>query len=72
MENCMEREKYLKKHERIKKKVGYAIGSLILFAAACVTVPALLATATSLLYKATTPKVKDDDDWGPVIERVNE
>lgn len=57
------------KIKRIGKKVGYAIGSVALFAAACVVVPVVLSTATGMLYKATAPKVKDDDDWGPVIEK---
>lgn len=69
MADYMENEKKLAKRERIKKKVGYAVGSVILFAAACVAVPVALATATGMIYKATTPKVKDDDDWGPVIEK---
>ena len=69
MADYMENEEKLAKRERIKKKVGYAVGSVLLFAAACVTVPVALAKATGILYKATGPKVKDDDDWGPVIEK---
>ena len=57
-----------KKH-KIRNKVGYVVGSIALFATACVTVPVALAAATGMLYKATAPKVKDDDDWGPVIEK---
>lgn len=58
------------KKRKIKSKVGYVVGSIVLFAAACVTIPVVLTTATGMLYKATTPKTKDDeDDWGPVIER---
>ena len=56
-----------KKH-KVRNKVGYIVGSMVLFAAACMTIPAALAAATGMLYKAAAPRVKDDD-WGPVIER---
>lgn len=69
MADYTENEKKLAKRERIKKKVGYAVGSVALFAVACVTIPVALTTATGILYKATAPKAKDDDDWGPVIEK---
>lgn len=68
-------ENYSKKSDspkkgRIKSKAGYVIGSIALFAAACVAVPAAMAAVTGILYKASLDTAAvDDDDWGPVIEK---
>lgn len=55
--------------QEFKKKAGYVIGSVVLLVAACVAIPVVMTAAADTLYKATVPKVKDDDDWGPVIEK---
>ena len=57
------------KKRKVKSKVGYVVGSIALFAAACVAIPVALTIATGALYKVTAPEFKDDDDWGPVIEK---
>lgn len=63
-------EEELKKKEKTKKKhlLGYVMGSVALFTVACVTIPAAMAKATGVIYKAINNTQKDDD-WGPVIEK---
>lgn len=68
MNACKDAEKARKKLKK-KNPVGYILGSAALFAVACVTIPVAMSKATGILYKATNSTVKDDDDWGPVIEK---
>ena len=64
-----------KEDEIVHKKkwdyASYVLGSIVLFAVTCVTIPSAMKKATGLIYKKTMNNTKDDynNDWGPVIEK---
>lgn len=60
--------------ESMRRKIfsaaGYAAGSIALFSAACIALPAMLSHISGALYKSSLKKANhDDDDWGPILER---
>lgn len=59
------------KQHTLLSSVGYVIGSVALFTAACAVIPPLMSNISGALYKASCKGFKDvdDDDWGPVVER---
>jgi len=58
------------KRRKIFNAAGYAVGSVALFSAACIALPAMLSHISGALYKSSLKKANhDDDDWGPVLER---
>lgn len=59
-----------KKQRKVLNAVGYVAGSITLFTVACATLPSILSNVSGALYKASLKREhRDDDDWGPVIER---
>nr|WP_303661857.1 hypothetical protein [Bacteroides intestinalis] len=65
-------ESIQKKEKRRKtvNTISYVVGSVALFAVACVTLPSILSNVSGTLYKSSLKRANhDDDDWGPVIER---
>lgn len=60
------------KRKSLKRRsfVKYMLGSVVLFIAACASVPIAMEKITGLLYKFALKIRKDeDDDWETVIER---
>lgn len=58
-----------KKHLEVLKVGRYTVGSVALFAIACVTLPTIISNISGALYKSSLKKANHDDDWGLVIER---
>ncbi len=59
-----------RKRRKIFNAAGYAAGSIALFSAACIALPAMLSHISGALYKSSLKKANhDDDDWGPILER---
>lgn len=59
-----------KKRRKVLNAAGYVAGSIALFAVACATLPSIFSNISGALYKASLKRThRDDDDWGPVIER---
>lgn len=61
-----------KKGSKVISTIGYVIGSLAAFAAACVAVSELMPRISGIITKAAAKRAnakQDDDDWGPVIEK---
>lgn len=65
----------LEKKPCAKKLVVYVVGSLALFAAACVVIPMIMPNISGKIYKESVKrsnkKAEEDDDWGPVMEKKN-
>lgn len=63
----------MKKKEKKKKSLlGYVLGSAALFGIAVVAIPKILPIISGEVNKFATQysnAQKDDDDWGPVIEK---
>lgn len=57
-----------------KKMIYYIIGSIVLFAAACLVIPKVSRKITNKAYKASVKKQneEEDDDWGPELVKKNE
>lgn len=57
-----------------KKVIYYIIGSIALFAIACLVVPKVTRKITNKAYKASVKKqnAEDEDDWGPELVKKNE
>lgn len=57
------------------KILGYAIGSVVLCAAACIIVPEVLPKFSGALNKKmtkTASKKHDENDWGPeIVKKTN-
>lgn len=65
-----ETEQKREKHHKVLTTAGYIAGSAALFAVACATLPTILSHVSGALYKSSLKKInRDDNDWGPVIER---
>lgn len=61
-----------KKKRKAAPKIYGAIGSVIMFVAACVGVSVLTPYVSGFINKTTAKRFnasRDDDDWGPVIEK---
>ncbi|MDD6651232.1 MAG: hypothetical protein PUE49_03430 [Eggerthellales bacterium] len=64
----MEKNKTNKKGEALK----YALGGIVLFAASVYVLPKLIAVSSGEINKLVNTYVnstRDEDDWGPVIEK---
>ena len=63
------------KRSKVVPAIIYAVGSVALFAVACVAIsnylPYVSGTITKNAAKRSNSKV-DEDDWGPVVERKKE
>lgn len=57
-----------------KKVICYIIGSIVLFAVACLVIPKVTRKITNKAYKASVKKqnAEDEDDWGPEFIKKNE
>lgn len=61
-----------KKGSKVISTVCYVIGSIAALAAACVVISELMPHISGTINKAAARKAnakRDDDDWGPVIEK---
>lgn len=59
-----------KKQRKVLNAAGYVAGSIALFTVACATLPSIFSKISGVLYKSSLKRThRDDDDWGPVIER---
>lgn len=62
------------KKEKGKSVVGYILGSIAIGVIACLAIPKIMPYVSGFIYKKSVKKTnlkKDDDDWGPVIEKKN-
>lgn len=72
VEAMLESAQKKEKRHRALNAVGYAAGSIVLFAIASAALPSILSKVSGALYKSFLKKTNhddDDDDWGPIIER---
>lgn len=70
VEAMLESAQKKEKRHRALNAVGYAAGSIVLFAIASAALPSILSKVSGALYKSSLKKTNhDDDDWGPIIER---
>ena len=61
-----------KKGNKVISTICYVIGNLAAFTAACVAVSELMPRISGTITKAAAKRTnanRDDDDWGPVIEK---
>lgn len=58
-----------------KKFICYFVGSIALFAVACLVIPKITKTITNKAYKKSVEKKNvnsEDDDWGPELVKKTE
>ena len=59
---------------KTKKILLYVIGSISIFAVACLVIPKITKAVTNKAYKESIKKKNEneDDDWGPELVKKNE
>ena len=58
-----------------KKFICYFVGSIALFAVACLVIPKITKTITNKAYKKSVEQKNvnsEDDDWGPELVKKTE
>ena len=60
----------MEKSEKKKKIVGFVIGNMSIMIGVLLFLPRFIDAVSSGLYKHSKKDNIDNDDWGPVIEKI--